>query len=384
MSLDLSVPDDAPDLSPSADLQSLIERIETVEARAADATALDELATRLDRIETRLARPSARIEVREDDDAIERKAFVNWLRHGDRISDHDKRVLAEVERKVLSVGGGGSPELGGAQLVPQQFVQEILRHLVLINPIRRVARVQNVSGGPVLLPKRVANLQASWIAEGAQHPTDEPSYTQQSVAIFEARVTSEVTNQLLEDSAFNLDAELAFDLAQEFARLEGAAFTTGNGTSEPKGFLIGGDINVTVTPITADSIIDLFYALPELYRNNSTWLMNGSVIGTVRKLKTSGTGVYLWTDSLAPGQPPSLLGRPVVEVPNMSLPASPAAQTMAIGDWSQTYRIFDRVGLDILRDPYSRARNSIVAFHARRRVGGAVVRGEAARILHSV
>jgi HK97 family phage major capsid protein len=323
--------------------------------------------------------------VREDTDEIERKAFGNFLRKGrENLTDHDRRVLAEVERKVLTVGGSGSPELGGAQLVPQTFVAEILRNLVLINPIRSIARVQQVAGGPVLLPKRVANLQGAWVAEGAQHATDEPSYTQQSVAIFEARVTSEVSNQLLEDSAFDLAAELAFDLAQEFARLEGVAFTTGNGTSEPKGFLTDATLPVTTGAITADSIIDLFYAVNDPYRSNGTWLMNSTNIATVRKLKTSGTGVYLWTDSLAPGQPSSLLGRPVVEVPGLALPQSPAAQCVAFGDWNQAYRIFDRVGLDILRDPYTRARNSIVAFHARRRVGGALVRPEAVRCLQTV
>ena len=82
MSLDLSAPDDAPDLSPSVNVQSLLERIQTVETRAADASALDEVAARLDKIETRLARPSARVEVREDQAQLEVKAFTTWCRKG--------------------------------------------------------------------------------------------------------------------------------------------------------------------------------------------------------------------------------------------------------------------------------------------------------------
>ena len=54
-------------------------------------------------------------------------------------------------------------------------------------------------------------------------------------------------------------------------------------------------------------------------------------------------------------------------------------RVIAFGDWNRAYRIFDRVGLEVLRDPYSLARNSIVTFHARKRVGGALVDGAAVK-----
>jgi HK97 family phage major capsid protein len=300
----------------------------------------------------------------------------------DRLADHDKHVMADIERKVLSVGGPGSPELGGANLVPEFFVREIIRNLVLVSPMRQIARVQTVSSTPVLLPKRTTNLAAAWVAETAQHGADEPTFVQLSIPVFEARVTSEVSNQLLEDSAFDLAAELARDMALEFARLEGQAFMTGNGTSQPFGILADSSFTSTITTgtgvLNADNIIDLFHAVPSIYAQNGTWLMTRATMGTVRKSKTSGTGVYLWTESLQPGNPPSILGRPVVEMPGLTLAASPQVQVIAFGDWS-AYRIFDRVGLDILRDPYSRARNSVVAFHARKRVGGALANAEAVR-----
>ena len=54
---------------------------------------------------------------------------------------------------------------------------------------------------------------------------------------------------------------------------------------------------------------------------------------------------------------------------------------IAIGDFQQAYRIYDRTALAVLRDPYSIATTGQVRFHARRRVGGGVVKAEAIRKL---
>jgi HK97 family phage major capsid protein len=254
-----------------------------------------------------------------------------------------------------------------------------MRNLIEFSPMRTVARVQQVSGNPVILPKRLNTMAAAWVAEEAEHGVSEPAYGQQSIPIFEARVTTEVTNALLEDAAFDIGAELARDFAEEFGRLEALAFVKGNGTSEPEGFRVSANFITSQGNITADALIDLYHSVPAVYANRGTWLMPRSVIGNVRKLKATGTGNYLWK-SLQPGDPPSLLGRPVVESPELlGATGSPSQAQVAFGDWSRAYRIFDRVGLEVLRDPFSGAKRSVVMFHARRRVGGALVDGQAVR-----
>jgi HK97 family phage major capsid protein len=282
---------------------------------------------------------------------------------------------------LAATGDVFSPSADGWQLVPQTFLAELQKNLVEISPMRSVARVQTVSGTPVLLPKRTANLTAGWVAETAQHALSEPTYTQQSIPIFEARVSVEVTNQLLEDAAFNLASELSADFAEEFGRLEGAAFVEGNGTSEPEGFLTSSAFTTSAggAALDSDDVVGLYYAVPSRYAANGTWLMRRETIATVRKLRSAADGPYIWVDSIAPGTPASLLGRPVAEVPDMTISGSPAETVIAFGDWNRAYRIFDRVGLEILRDPYSLARNSVVTFHARKRVGGALVDGAAVR-----
>jgi HK97 family phage major capsid protein len=372
MSLDVSVPD--------TDEMPLEERFDTLAAEVKADTLIvqakaDELATRLDRIETRLARPSVQIRNVPDDAELERKAFNSFLRRGwDGMED--------LERKVLSAGVGGSPSADGFALVPQNFLAEILKNLVLLSPMRQVARVQQVSGGgPVLIPRRLSTLSAAWVEELAQHATSEPTYDQVSVGLFEMRVTSEISNQLLEDAVFDMSAELARDFAEQFAFLEGTAFVSGTGVGQPQGFLTAANFAVTTAALSGDSLIDLFHSVATPYANAGTWLMNRNTMGQVRKLKAGGTNEYIWTESIAVDDPPRILGRPVVEMPAMPSVgnASPAVASVAFGDWNQAYRIFDRTNLEVLRDPYTRARNSIVAFHARRRLGGSLVKAEAVR-----
>jgi HK97 family phage major capsid protein len=164
--------------------------------------------------------------------------------------------------------------------------------------------------------------------------------------------------------------------------LEGVAFVRGNGTTEPAGWLTASDL-VTVSggTLDADDLIDLYHAVPSEFAANGTWLMNRANFGNARKLKATGTGNYLWTESLQPGDAPSLLGRPVVEIPDLVTSGSPQEIASGFGDWNQAFRIFDRVGLEILRDPYTLAKRSIVCFHARKRVGSALVRPDAVRAL---
>lgn len=329
------------------------------------------LAERLEQIETRLNRPGIQTASRDDKGDLEMRAFAKFARYG-------REALSAEEQRTLSTDP--SPGTAGATLVPEQFLNELVRNLVEYSPMRQVARVQQVAGSPIKLPRRTAALQAAWVAEGSQSSSSEPTYGQHSVDVHEARVFVDVSNQLLEDSAFDLASELARDFAEEFGRLEGAAFVSGNGTTAPEGFLTSSEFETeeaSGAAISADDLIDLFHAVPSTFASRGTWLMNRATMGAVRKLQ-SDVGTYLWADSIAPGNPATILGRPVVEMPDMP-DVDAEAVPIAFGDWSAGYRIFDRIGLSVLRDPYSRGDYSEVRFLARRRVGGLLVNPDAVR-----
>lgn len=129
----------------------------------------------------------------------------------------------------------------------------------------------------------------------------------------------------------------------------------------------------------ADDLITTFYKVKASYRNRGAWMMNSDMLAEVRKLKTA-SGDYIWRESLADGQPATILGRPVFEAPDMPAPVA-NAKAVIFGDFNRAYRIVQRLDIAVLRDPYTQATKSAVRFHARQRVGGDTVQPEAVRIL---
>jgi HK97 family phage major capsid protein len=335
-------------------------------------TELRTLGERLDAIDIRTQRPSGAGERSDPEADLETRAFLGFVRRGSESLQAD-------EVRALRV----STEEAGGYLAPEQFVAEIIRNLVEVSPIRQAARVGQATAGTVVIPKRTGRMTAQWVGETEDRPATEPAYGQARIEMQEAACYVDVSNWLLEDAAVDLAAELSFDFAEEFGRLEGQAFVNGTGVKQPLGIM--GDPSVPAvanghaTNLNPDSLIRLMYDLPAYYRNRGAWLLNSTSIAGVRLFKDA-SGKYLWQESLAEGQPPTLLGRPVVEAVDMP-DIEAAAAPIAYGDFSTAYRIYDRVNLAVLRDPYTMATKGLVRFHARRRVGAAVVQPEAIRKL---
>jgi HK97 family phage major capsid protein len=285
--------------------------------------------------------------------------------------------------KSLRVGD----DTAGGYLAPAQFVAEIDKNLVEISPIRQAARVGNTASGSVIIPRRTGTPTGYWVGETETRTATESTYGQAEIPIHEVAVYVDVAQRLLEDAATNVESEVALDLAEEFAAREAVAFVKGDGVKKPVGLLTAPGVPYTFTgngstlgSNPADLLISHYYALKAGYRSRATWLMNGATLAAIRKLKDGTTGVYLWQPSYAAGQPETLLGRPIIEVPDMD-DVGAGATPIAFGDIGTAYRIYDRVNLSILRDPYSQATNGLIRFHARRRVGADVVRAEALRTI---
>jgi HK97 family phage major capsid protein len=243
----------------------------------------------------------------------------------------------------------------------------------------------------VIIPKRIGRPTGSWVGEIETRPGTESTYGQAEVPIDEMACYVDVSNRLLEDAAVNITAEVSSDVAEEFGRMEGAAFVSGNGVKKPLGFMSDANVAFSISGSAAaisdadggvDGLIDLMYALHPFYRSRGVFLANGTTIGKLRKLKDSDKN-YIWQPSVQAGQPDTLLGRPIIEAPDMPDIAA-GEYPLVFGDFASAYRIFDRVGLSILRDPYSLATTGCTRFHARKRVGGRLIRPEAIRKLKIV
>ena len=184
---------------------------------------------------------------------------------------------------------------------------------------------------------------------------------------------------------FDLEAEMNTEFAEQFAKAEGTAFISGNGTNKPTGITNGSTVASTTAAaaaaIATDDLMDLVHDLKSEYARSASFMMNRSTLGAVRKLKdTAGQYIFQTGFSGQSGLPNTILGHSYVEAPDVADIAA-SAKSVIFGDFRRGYMIVDRVALSVLRDPYSQASSGNVRYIARRRVGGEVVLAEAMRVL---
>lgn len=342
------------------------------EYRTSAETTIGELRGKVTDLETRMNRPGFGGGNLPAEISLERRAFTNFLRMG-------REPMEAEEVRALVVGD----DTKGGYLAPAEFQAEVIKGIVEISPIRQAVRVGSTASGSVILPRLTGRPTASWVGETEDRSETNMTYGQIEIPVHELACYVDVSTKLLDDSAINVESEVATELSQEFAGKEGSAFTIGDGVNKPLGLLQAADLTEVLSghasSVTGDGLIDMIQSLPAVYRNAGSWLMNGTTLGVIRKLKT-GDGHYLWQPSVQAGAPSTLLGRPVLEDPTMP-DVGAGAFPILFGDFSKAYRIYDRVGMSILRDPYTQATKGLVRFHARRRVGGAPVLVEALRKL---
>ncbi len=325
----------------------------------------------IDAIEAKLNRPGAG-GAKEPAENPERKAFGAWLRKGEKVD--------ATEVKVLRV----SDDTAGGYLAPMEYVREITKAAIEFSPARSLVRVRQTSQKAVQIPKRTGTFAAGWVSEiGTRSETTGLTYGMSEIPTHELTAEVYISFAELEDAAFDMENEIAMEMAEQFGVAEGTAVVTGNGVGKPYGFM--SDSNVSTSPslaaaaVTADGMLDLFHDIKTEYSRNGTWVFNRNTLGSIRKLKT-GDGNYLWQMGIAQNQPNTINGAPYVELPDMADEAA-SAKPVAFGDFRRAYVLVDRLNMAMLRDPYTKASVGQVKFVARRRLGGQVVLAEAIRAL---
>ncbi|THH38307.1 phage major capsid protein [Aliishimia ponticola] len=333
----------------------------------------EERLTMLDRKTATHARPP--LGAAADFDAPHQKAFNAYLRTGD---DDGLRGL-ELEGKAMSTAVNSD----GGFLVDPETSDRIKSVLSSTASIRAIAQVVNVEATSFDVLVDRADLEAGWATEtGASAETSTPQIDRITIPLHELSALPKASQRLLDDSAFDIEGWLAGRIAEKFARAEAAAFINGDGNDKPTGFLTHSTVendswtwgNLGYVPsgvdgsVSAESIVDVVYALGAEYRANASFVMNSKTAGTVRKLK-DGDGRFLWSDGLAAGEPARLMGYPVLICEDMPDPASDS-NSIAFGDFAQGYTVAERPDLRVLRDPFSAKPH--VLFYATKRVGGDV------------
>ena len=272
----------------------------------------------------------------------------------------------------------------GGYLVPDEYERTLVEALEEENVFRQLANVIRTSSGDRKIPVVATKGTASWIDEEGAYTESDDSFGQVSIGAYKVGTMIKVSEELLNDSVFDLESYIAKEFARRIGAKEEEAFFTGDGSGKPLGVLAatgGAETGVTAassTAVTADELMDLFYSLKSPYRKKAVWVLNDSTIKAVRKLKDS-TGQYLWQPSLVAGTPDTLLGRPVKTSAYMPVIAA-GAKTIAFGDFSY-YWIADRQGRSFKRLNELYAANGQVGFLGSQRVDGKLVLSEAEKVL---
>lgn len=284
---------------------------------------------------------------------------------------------------VIPQGQTGDNALGG-YAVPFALDRKILSKVRDLNIMRRLCSSQSVSTPETYWNVDLGGTDAGWVGELTPRPnTNVPQLTRAEIKWGEIYANPKASYRLLDDALFNVEAWYSQKVAETFADYEENAFLTGDGTNKPKGLLaydyvataddsrdFGKFQQITSTTLTADTIIDLYYSLRQVYRgNNTAWLMNPATIQALRKLK-DGNQNYIWIDNIANGMVGTLLGRPVYESRFMPTFTTAGNKAILFGDFKKAYTIFDLHGLRIVRDVYTD--KTSVQFYTSKRVGSMV------------
>jgi HK97 family phage major capsid protein len=329
----------------------------------------DNIKSQIEKLETIVTRPNSGFEYKQVDEYM--SAFDTYCRKG-------LEGLDPVEKKALTVSNDST----GGYLAPPEYVRELIKDVTEISPIRSIARIRSTASRSIQVPKRTGTFAAQWVAEsGTRSETTGYNVGLEELPAHEQYALVDISEQDLEDSVFDLEAEMQSEFAEQFAKAEGAAFVSGNAVGKPEGFMTNSSVSSidsgSNTAITADNLITLVHNIKSDYSRNGTFVFNRSTLAAVRKLKdTAGQYVFQAGMSLQGGVTNTILGQPYVEATDMASIAQNAFP-VAYGDFRRAYMIVDRVSLAVLRDPFTQATTGNVRYIARRRVGGQVILPEA-------
>jgi HK97 family phage major capsid protein len=370
-------------------------RLGEIEKRGGDAIAgekvdrinraLDEQKKMIDELSLAALRPAFGETKALPDRAIreQKAAFDRYMRKGEGFTG---------ETKAISAGSNSD----GGYVVPLEIASTIDRILAKASPIRAIAGVQQIGGNVYRKPITTVEAASGWVGEtDSVSQTTTPTISAIDFPAMELYAMPAATQVLLDDAQVNIEEWLANEVQIVFAEQEGAAFVNGDGSNKPIGFLhptkvadaswawgslgyiASGADGAFASSDPSDALITLAYAPKQGYRANGTWVMNRKTESVIRKMK-DGDDNYIWQPGTVAGAASTLLGYAVAEAEDMPDIAS-GSFSIAFGDFARGYLIVDRVGINVLRDPYSA--KPYILFYTTKRVGGGVQNFEAIKLM---
>jgi len=283
----------------------------------------------------------------------------------------------------------------GGYWVRPEMSNTIIDRVFETSPVRQYATVTNINSDALELPIDDEDLDAGWVGETDLRPkTGTPDIGQKIIYAKEIYANPRVTQKMLDDAGFNIEAWLQQKISNKFIRKENTAFVTGDGNKVPRGFLtypawttpgtyergkieqIESSTSGTLT--NGDDVKALKNSLLEDYQSRAIFMMNRATFEIITTLKT-GTGAYLLDpNSFKNADTQILLGKQVVFMSDIPDIASNAL-ALAYGNLSTAYTIVDRIGIRVIRDVYTD--KPWIRYYTTKGTGGDVTSYDALKIM---
>jgi HK97 family phage major capsid protein len=323
------------------------------------------------------------------------KLFDVWLRSPRNSEAQRKLTEFEMNAKTVSIG---TPAAGG-YAVPEEIGRDIEKLEAKYSPVRNLVRVSRAGTSDIKRLIDLGGAEGGWRSEtGAVSESNTPQLREIVPTGGEIFAYPQTTNWALEDVFFDVRAWLVESCADRFARLEGSAVISGDGTNKPTGmlnttpvttsdaaspkraaaayqYILGGDNSPA--SVDFDALNDMIYSLNSAYRSAASWAMSSVTAGQISKIKDL-QGRPLWQPSIAVGQPATLLGYPVAIWEDLPDPNG-GNFPVGFGDWNRAYELIDRSDLKITVDEVTTPGRT--KFYVRRRVYGAPRNNDAVKFL---
>lgn len=314
---------------------------------------------------------------------IDIDGYKAWGEHfGTYMRLDDRAMISEAELKALSVGSNPN----GGYLVPTARSSRIIEKIRESSPLRQLATIETIGTEALEIPLDLEEADCGWVGEEeSRSDTGTPGTGIMRIPVHELFAKPKATQSLIEDAATDIEAWLERKVSEKMARKEAATFIAGDGIKKPRGILSydtgavakrGTVLSINsggATSITADAVVSMPFQLKSQYMARGAWMLNRMSVLSIMLLKDAN-GQFMWRPGLTEGARSSLVGHSIQMAEDMPKVAANSL-SIGFGDWRSAYTIVDRLGITVLRDPYSA--KPFVEFYTRKRVGGDVTDFEA-------
>jgi HK97 family phage major capsid protein len=328
-----------------------------------------ELEAKLEAVEKHLYRQSSEGSKAKTSEAME--CLKSIAKFGNSYYHANREYVEKTLRTDNSTDGGF--------LVPETLMGPVIKKIIEINPMRSVANVMQTSGKELIRPVRTVEPQASWFGENQNYQQSQSQYGTETIVAHKLGAFVDITYEQLNDSAFNMQNEITFDVAEAIGLKESQAHLSGDGIIQPKGVLSEDRIEAIDfgAELDGDDLINMAAQLKVGY--DPVYMFNRRTLGVIRTLKDS-QGRYVWEESFGPEDPSRIRGYRYVlanDMPDIPTVADTTACPVLFGDFKKGYTIAVNTGMIMKRDDITQQVRDVTRLFFRMRVGGGVVLPEA-------